>query len=80
MCGSTMGVWSGLSFYTSAAQPATPPIPASLSNIHTGEIKIGGRRNVNLRRESKKYVLNFCTATMHQVLNGGEVVIRAWVG
>ena len=33
MHGSTMGVRTGLSFYTSAAQPATPPYLGSLQSF-----------------------------------------------
>ena len=42
MCGSTMGVSGGLSFYTSARATSNASRPAL---FHTGEIRMGEQRN-----------------------------------
>ena len=54
MCGSTMGVWSGLSFYTGHPRNQQRCSLPPLSKIHTGEIKIGGGKNVNLSLEQNR--------------------------
>ena len=65
MHGSTMGVRTGLSFYTSAAQPATPPYLGSLQSFTPENSGLEKSRIAG----GSKYVLNLCAGTLHQVFN-----------
>ena len=75
MCGSTMGVWGGLSFYT--WQPRNQQRSSYLrSPRFTPEKSRLGEEKCEFEKQGAKYILNICAVTMHQILNG---VVR-WFG